>query len=521
MKLSMTRAGALTIAHKSRAPILVKCTVARSGSQAKHWAPLAPLYSRIMHHAAPLHLSLLSPTRRAAGRAALWAILLIAAAWTAAPLGAQPSYDTAELRRRGQSAQVAGQWDEAIAHFSALLKVRPRDADAMAASGYSHYKKGDLDMAEKLYRQALTVNNRHAAAGYGLGQIAMARKDWAEAAGLFRDVLRVAPAYEPLRTRHNLALSLFTAARYAEASQVFEEALAQPAEGHYAQFYLDAVDNELARENYLQAAQWGAQGTRRYPQDAWLWDKLAWALKMCRDAPHAREAYDRAEALVYQDITPVHRTVLSLPFRGKWRVVQGNGGQSSHRGLGARFAWDFEAVTESGRTRTGVEGSNSDYYSFGQEILAPADGRVVALQDGTPDNSPYHRTASPHSGNYVLIEHAPGELSSLGHLQNGSIEVKVGQQVRRGQRVARCGNSGRATLPHLHYSFIGLYNGKRISQPAQFSHYSVLRDGESYVVERGVPRENSIVDGGTPVPLPDVSRPGATASPELAVPGNS
>lgn len=417
-------------------------------------------------------------------------------AQTSGPL----AQDAAELWRRGQSALAAAQWDEAITAFSTLVRLYPRHADAMVALGYCTFKKGDVDRAERYYRDALAINNGHAGADYGLGQIAMGRKQWDTAATLFREVLRLAPTYEPVRARHNLALSLFAQARYDDAAQVYQEALSQSAAGHYPELYVNAVDNELARANYAEAARWSESGAARYPQNAWLWDKLGLAYWMTHDRGHALEAYSRAEALVYKDAAPNHRTVLSLPFHGRWRVTQGNGGngddnfRGTHRGLGARFAWDFMAVDENGRTRTAYSWSNSDYYTFGREVLAPADGRVVALQDGAPDNEPYHRDASPVSGNYVLIEHAPGELSSLAHLENGSIEVKVGQTVRRGQRIARCGNSGDASLPHLHYSFIVLYHGARISWPAQFAHYSVEREGQRTPVERGVPQAGTLVE---------------------------
>jgi murein DD-endopeptidase MepM/ murein hydrolase activator NlpD len=57
---------------------------------------------------------------------------------------------------------------------------------------------------------------------------------------------------------------------------------------------------------------------------------------------------------------------------------------------------------------------------LGKIVLAPADGKVGGAGKQRADNAPFHRDESPHSGNYVIIEHAPGELSSLGHLQQGS-----------------------------------------------------------------------------------------------------
>jgi murein DD-endopeptidase MepM/ murein hydrolase activator NlpD len=514
------------------------------------------------------------------------------------PLGAQEIPDSRTLWRQGESAQIAGQWNTAIAAFSSLLQLRPNDADTMVALGYSHYKLGALDEAEKLYRQALSINNRHVGAGYGLGQIAIGRQQWNEATGFFRDVMRIAPTYEPVRTRHNLALSLHALKRYNEAAAVYEEASATTTKDHYPELYRNAIDNEIAREEYRQAVRWGEQGTQLFPSSAWLWNDLGWAWLMRREPERSRSAYNRAEALVYPTPEPRHRTILSLPFRGKWLVAQGNNGAATHRGLGSRFAWDFRAINDkpapeskaapaaplvthsspdappagappagappagappagappagappAGAPPANVQQTdtspavappnsptsanarnenkpttaeerrpgrrwpgrnNNDYYSFGQEILAPADGRIVALHDGTPDNEPYHRSSSPYTGNYIVIEHAPGELSSLGHLQNGSIEVKVGQQVRRGQRIARCGNSGNTSLPHLHYSFIGLYENSRVSMPAQFSDYILHTADKRTVVEQGIPAENSIVENVAAEPSSATSETGKT-----------
>jgi murein DD-endopeptidase MepM/ murein hydrolase activator NlpD/Flp pilus assembly protein TadD len=432
--------------------------------------------------------------------------------------------DANQLLEQGQKAQLGGEWEQAIRSFTAYLELKPKAIEVMAALGFSLYKKGDLEAAEKRYREALALDNRYVGAGFGLGQIAMARKEWLTAVGLFRDAIRIAPDYEPLRTRHNLALSLFALERYPEAERVYAEAFALTDQKPYAEFYRNALDNELAARNFELAVKWGEEGTSFYPRNAWLWNSLGWALLQIREPKRSGEAYAQAEALAYKTTLPQHQTVLSLPFRGKWMVVQGNHSAPTHRGLGACFAWDFQAVrTVAPLATTPVVGAapavavadskpaspaelpppgwgerrdrnNNDFYTFGQEVLAPADGKVVALHDGTPDNEPYHRDASPHTGNYLVIEHAPGELSSLGHLQNGSITVKVGDTVKRGQVIARCGNSGNTSLPHLHYSFIGLYENNRISFPAQFSNYTREKDGERTPIEKGIPIATDIIE---------------------------
>ena len=54
-------------------------------------------------------------------------------------------------------------------------------------------------------------------------------------------------------------------------------------------------------------------------------------------------------------------------------------------------------------------------------------------------------------GNYVLICHSDGEYSLLAHLKPDSIRVSVGQSIKRGEKIAECGNSGNTSEPHLHF----------------------------------------------------------------------
>jgi len=73
----------------------------------------------------------------------------------------------------------------------------------------------------------------------------------------------------------------------------------------------------------------------------------------------------------------------------------------------------------------------------GTPIIAPADGIVVfAGREGG-------------FGNLLTIDHGYGVVTKYGHCS--SIDVKAGQKVARGDIVARVGNTGRSTGPHLHY----------------------------------------------------------------------
>ncbi len=61
------------------------------------------------------------------------------------------------------------------------------------------------------------------------------------------------------------------------------------------------------------------------------------------------------------------------------------------------------------------------------------------------------RCSKPASGNTVILIHREHEVSVLGHFQQGSIRVKCGDKVKRGQVLGLCGNSGNSSEPHLHF----------------------------------------------------------------------
>ena len=145
---------------------------------------------------------------------------------------------------------------------------------------------------------------------------------------------------------------------------------------------------------------------------------------------------------------------LSLPFKGKWLVFWGGDTKElnqHHDAPNQRFAFDFLGADEQGKTRKGKDQVNEDYFAFGREVLAPADGNVTDVINGVRDNVPGSMNPYSALGNAVFIQHREHEVSVLAHLKLGSIKVKVGDKVKRGQVIGLCGNSGNSSEPHLHY----------------------------------------------------------------------
>ena len=80
-------------------------------------------------------------------------------------------------------------------------------------------------------------------------------------------------------------------------------------------------------------------------------------------------------------------------------------------------------------------------------MLAPADGRIVEVTDGYADTPP--GTNGDHANNLV-VDIGGGRYVVMAHLKQGSVTVRVGDVVRRGQPLAAVGNSGHTNEPHLH-----------------------------------------------------------------------
>jgi hypothetical protein len=148
------------------------------------------------------------------------------------------------------------------------------------------------------------------------------------------------------------------------------------------------------------------------------------------------------------------RTVLRLPFDGRWWVVEGPRPEIGAHHLAAsdqRHAYDF-AIRRDGGTHRGDGRENADYWCWGRPVLAPAGGTVVTARDGVPDNRRpgVDTNIREAAGNHVILDLGGGEYALLGHLRNGSVLVRAGQRVRAGQPLGRCGNSGNSSEPHLH-----------------------------------------------------------------------
>jgi murein DD-endopeptidase MepM/ murein hydrolase activator NlpD len=236
----------------------------------------------------------------------------------------------------------------------------------------------------------------------------------------------------------------------------------------------------------------------------------------------AREIRSAAGYRPDPDRSPVE---LRLPFEGRWLTVRTPAERVPSHGThlgGQTFALDFVGVGPDRRTasrrdwRTWVATERADrFVGFGRPVLAPARGRVVAVQDGEPDHAarrsplvlvPYGATQGARlrqgitavTGNHVVLalEDQSGFVL-LAHLRRGSLAVSPGTRLEVGDPVGACGNSGNSTQPHLHVQAMDSATliGAR-GLPVVFLDYQVLPSGRTgpRSVSRGVPGRHEVVE---------------------------
>jgi urea transporter len=172
------------------------------------------------------------------------------------------------------------------------------------------------------------------------------------------------------------------------------------------------------------------------------------------------------------------RIHISLPFLGTWSISQAHNGEHTHRDE-FRHAWDFVITDTEGKQFTGSGDLLTDYYCYDKMVLAPADGTVEQVLDRVPDNVVGEVNLKDNWGNTVIIRHEDGLYTSLSHLREGTIRVKEGDQVKKGDVVGRCGNSGRSPYPHLHFQVQGTPYIGSVTREYPIS-YFILHGGSSF-----------------------------------------
>jgi hypothetical protein len=215
--------------------------------------------------------------------------------------------------------------------------------------------------------------------------------------------------------------------------------------------------------------------------------------------------------------TPVIATappVLGAPLRGRGYVAA-DGCCDSIRHVRAllalngsfhlsqRFAVDWERIDDEGRLLRGDPRDTSSYHIFGDPVLAVADATVVALRNDLPEQPPGKLPdglpIDEADGNFVVLDIGGGAYALYAHMQPGSVRVRPGDWVRRGDQIGSVGNSGNTQAPHLHFQ---------------------MMDGPSGFISNGIPYvfDTFVVTAVDEAGTADFDRAEATGSPLTLTP---
>jgi len=158
---------------------------------------------------------------------------------------------------------------------------------------------------------------------------------------------------------------------------------------------------------------------------------------------------------------------LGPPLRGgPWAAIYDASWERGHRRamyavngkvhVPGRFAIDWIRLDAKGHYTKGDSAQRANWYGYGAEVLAVADATVAAAYDdiaeaATVGTAGTRATLENASGNYIALDLGGGRYAFYEHLKPGSLRVKSGEQVRRGQVIAQLGYTGESTGPHLHF----------------------------------------------------------------------
>ncbi|MGX5213543.1 M23 family metallopeptidase [Streptomyces violaceus] len=103
----------------------------------------------------------------------------------------------------------------------------------------------------------------------------------------------------------------------------------------------------------------------------------------------------------------------------------------------------------------------------GQDFAVPSGTQVVATHGGTVVKAGGNGAGDgPAYGNAVVIKHGNGTYSQYAHLSK--VTVNVGQIVKTGQEIAKSGNTGNSSGPHLHFEIRTTANYGSAVDPVKF-----------------------------------------------------
>jgi hypothetical protein len=169
-----------------------------------------------------------------------------------------------------------------------------------------------------------------------------------------------------------------------------------------------------------------------------------------------------------------------------------------------RYAIDWIQSDDEGRIVLPDDSTRlEDFPAYGEPILSVADGEVVKVVEGMSDVKPGvldpNNTLKEAGGNHVIVDIGGGRYTFYAHLQPDSIEVEEGERVTRGQQLARVGNSGNTTAPHLHFHMMDAplefgadHNLPYVFDAFDYQGFLDAADGTPHLLSTPEPRQDEL-----------------------------
>jgi murein DD-endopeptidase MepM/ murein hydrolase activator NlpD len=163
-------------------------------------------------------------------------------------------------------------------------------------------------------------------------------------------------------------------------------------------------------------------------------------------------AYQRAEAPVE---TPVTQAAISGPQKAASVTAVDEPEEARPLGGSPQFRWPVR-----GRVISGFGAKSSGQHNDGINLAVPEGTEVKAAENGVVA---YAGNELKGYGNLVLLRHSDGWMTAYAH--NSQVLVKRGDQIRRGQTIARAGQTGGVTSPQVHFE---IRKGSTPVDPTQY-----------------------------------------------------
>ena len=214
--------------------------------------------------------------------------------------------------------------------------------------------------------------------------------------------------------------------------------------------------------------------------------------------------------------------IFDFPLRGECMSPNTPGNRVPSHGtnrFGTRYAYDFLQVdwTRRGHPNYRVHWlsyllfgvSLSKCYCWGKDIYAPCSGTVVDAKDFYKERRrafflsdifialksahffrPRRDSIQSVTGNYIIIKYDDHIYAAFAHLKYGSVKVRIGQKVKKGDLLGCIGHSGNSFFPHLHFQLMDsddMCSAKGI--PCAFANYEVFKNGEWETITNGIPTD--------------------------------